>query len=110
MDLRELIDRAAARQGTQTALAAELGATKQRLYEWRTGARPCPIEVQARIAQLAGEDAQAWTWEVVRSKLGKLAKSTATHGAAVMLICGGIVGAVSVGGAGECATMYIMLT
>lgn len=85
MQLRELIELAASRAGSHKALADALKVTPQRVSEWKAGGRPCPLEVQAHIAALAGEDARAWVWKEVQRRLGK---SALTLGAAAMLVCG----------------------
>lgn len=59
-ELPELIKRAAAVTGTKSALARHMGVTPQRLREWETGARTCPIEDVAIMADVAGLPAEIW--------------------------------------------------
>lgn len=58
--LRELIDRAAKEVGSKTELARMLGVAPQRLNEWRGAHRPCPPEVVAMIADIAGMPGEEW--------------------------------------------------
>lgn len=58
--LRELIDRAAKNTGTKAALARQLGVPPTRLNEWRGGHRPCPPEIVAIIADIAGMPGEEW--------------------------------------------------
>lgn len=58
--LRELIDRAAKEVGTKAELARMLGVPATRLNEWRGGHRPCPAEMVAIIADIAGMPAEEW--------------------------------------------------
>lgn len=58
--LRELIDRAAKEVGTKTELARQLGVNPQRVNDWRAGYRPCPPEVVAVIADIAGMPGEEW--------------------------------------------------
>lgn len=110
MDVRNLIDLAAAKLGTRAALAQALDQPPQAVSNWASG-RPCPIVVQARIAELAGVDPKQHVWEVVRKQMGKGAKR-ATLGVAAMLAFGYGGGAQHAEAAGPhraetTATMYI---
>ncbi|TSE21704.1 hypothetical protein Talka_00384 [Tepidimonas alkaliphilus] len=58
--IRELIDRAAREVGTKAELARMLGVPATRLNEWRGGHRPCPAEMVAIIADIAGMPAEEW--------------------------------------------------
>lgn len=88
-ELRDLIERAAANIGTAAALAKALEVSPQRVTEWKNGHRTCPLHVQAKIAQLAGEDAKEWVWNAVCRQMGRataavllaLAASLAAYGA-----------------------------
>lgn len=85
MNLSDLIERAAERAGSHAELARTLEVTRQRLNDWKHGARSCPPQTQARIAELAGEDAKEWLWRAV---MGKVVASLATLGVAATLFCG----------------------
>ena len=91
MEVAALIDKAAERVGSRAALARALGQKPQAVTNW-AGGRPCPLIVQARIAELAGLDPKDFVWEVVRRELGKSVKR-ATLGAAAMLFFGSIASA-----------------
>lgn len=71
MQLPELIDAAAQQTGSKTTLAKLLQVTPQRINDWRSGYRPCPLTAQAQIAELAGEDAKEWVWQAVCHQLGR---------------------------------------
>lgn len=58
--LRELIERAAKEVGTKTELARQLGVNPQRINDWRAGYRPCPPEVVAVMADIAGMPGEEW--------------------------------------------------
>lgn len=59
-ELPELIKRAAQNCGSKSALARHMGVTPQRMHEWETGKRSCPIEDVAIIADVAGLPAEIW--------------------------------------------------
>ena len=52
----DLITRAAAVTGGDSATARRLGVPPQMVYMWKTGRKPCPPEDQAQLAQIAGVD------------------------------------------------------
>lgn len=52
--VRRLISLASQEMGSDTRVAARLGVTRQRLWEWKTGARPMPLERVAHLASLIG--------------------------------------------------------
>lgn len=52
----ELLTRALEKAGSPTALAKALKVPPQMVSMWRSGAKPCPPEDQARIAAIAGID------------------------------------------------------
>ena len=51
-----MIDTAEKAAGTFPALAEALGVTPRDLGDWRTGRRVCPIDLRARLAEMAGDD------------------------------------------------------
>jgi len=53
--IEQLIHAASARAGGQNAMARAIGYTPAEVSQWRHG-RPCPIEAQALMADLAGLD------------------------------------------------------
>lgn len=71
MSLSELIQAAAQASGGQAALAKALGVSPNRVTDWKTGVRTCPLHVQAQIANLAGEDAKEWVWSAVCRQMGR---------------------------------------
>lgn len=52
----ELIDRALQKTGTVSALGKALGIPPSMVSMWKSGAKPCPPEDQARLAAIAGLD------------------------------------------------------
>ena len=52
----ELLTRALEKAGGPTALAKTLKVPPQMVSMWRSGAKPCPPEDQARLAAIAGID------------------------------------------------------
>jgi hypothetical protein len=51
-----LMDRAASIAGSDYKLAQMLGTGRQSVSNWRHGVVPCPVEVQALMAHIAGLD------------------------------------------------------
>lgn len=68
MTVRRLIERAAKIHGNESHVAAQLGVTRQRLYEWKTGARLMPLSRIPQLAALAGCSPEATLAEVVISR------------------------------------------
>lgn len=56
MDVKALIEAAAAKVGNDYRLAKELGVSRSLVSEWKAGKRPCPIGQQAAMADIAGLD------------------------------------------------------
>lgn len=54
--LPELINQASVICGNDSRLAERLSIGRQTVCQWRTGAKPCPPEDQARLAGIAGLD------------------------------------------------------
>jgi predicted transcriptional regulator len=52
----EIIDKALEKTGTVSALGKALGISPAMVSMWKSGAKPCPPEDQARIAAVAGID------------------------------------------------------
>ena len=63
------MDRAIEIAGSQNKLAAQLGIPGPNLSEMRTGKRPCPIGIRARIASIAGHDTTRAILEGLADKL-----------------------------------------
>lgn len=110
-ELAELIERAASESGSQRRLAEILGVTQNRVSDWKTGARECPPEKVALIADAAKLPADQWLaravlWrqegkpdaERLKKALGKCLRAT-TVGA--VLACGIVAGELS-----RLSTMY----
>ncbi|MBX9935744.1 MAG: helix-turn-helix domain-containing protein [Burkholderiaceae bacterium] len=55
-ELTELLEKAATVCGNYSRLGEELGVSRMTVNQWKTGAKPCPPEDQARIADLVGLD------------------------------------------------------
>lgn len=55
-ELNLLIDRAAAIAGSDYAVAKSIGVERQAISNWRHGHKPCPPEMQALMASVAGLD------------------------------------------------------
>jgi hypothetical protein len=55
--LRESIIAAGRNLGSEAELARQLGTDAQTLHHWKTGSRPCPIDVVGAIAAFAGQSA-----------------------------------------------------
>ena len=97
--LGELIRRAATECGSQKALADRLGVMPHRVSEWKSGARDCPPEEVALIADIAGLPAEEWlaratAWkfdgtdkgERLKKALGRFSRLTVAAG----LMCSGL--------------------
>lgn len=54
--LNELLEQANEKCGNYSKLAEMLGVSRMLVSQWKTGAKPCPPEEQARIAEIAGFD------------------------------------------------------
>lgn len=52
--LNELLEQANEKCGNYSKLAEMLGVSRMLVSQWKTGAKPCPPEEQARIANLMG--------------------------------------------------------
>lgn len=71
-ELAALIAKAAEELGTKAAVARAVNVTPQRLNEWEKGARTCPPEKVALIADAAKLPADQWlTRAVLWSQAGK---------------------------------------
>ncbi len=51
-----LLEQAAEKYGNYSRLAEELGVSRMLVSQWKSGAKPCPPEEQARLAELVGLD------------------------------------------------------
>ena len=61
----KLIKLASEKSGTEYKLAQAMGYSQQHFTKWKNGTRPCPIEAQAIMAEIAGLEAM----EVVAAAL-----------------------------------------
>ena len=61
----KLIKMASEKSGTEYKLAQAMGYSQQHFTKWKNGTRPCPIEAQAIMAEIAGLEAM----EVVAAAL-----------------------------------------
>jgi DNA-binding transcriptional regulator YdaS (Cro superfamily) len=89
VQLKALIDEAAAIAGSQNKLAAAMGVTSGNVSEWRSGARHCPDKHVLQMARIAGRPPVRTALEVYKERLGELAKTLAIGAAAIMLSFGG---------------------
>lgn len=87
-DLAQLIEAAAGATGSQTALGKALGVLPHRISEWKGGHRPCPLHVQAQIAELAGVNAKDWVWRQICHQLGRAVAAVALTLAALFAASG----------------------
>jgi DNA-binding transcriptional regulator YdaS (Cro superfamily) len=74
MELREVIEAAATRLGSQRAVAAALDINETHLSNYKQGKTPCSLTRQAQICELAGMtegEQMRYVWEVVRARMGK---------------------------------------
>jgi hypothetical protein len=111
MQVLELLDRAAAKTGSDSATARALGpkVTPQRVNDWRHGRRGCTWNYQFRLCQIA-ELSPGETLRHLEELAGKAATSTAV-GVLVMLSFGSFGTVPPAGSHGDrTATMYIMST
>lgn len=68
--LKDLIELAAEKVGSQRKLAEALGQDEKSISSWKKG-RACSLSFQATIAELAGVDPKEWVWRQVQEKRGK---------------------------------------
>lgn len=59
MTIKTLIDKVSEIVGNQTKVAERLGVPPNRVTDWKTGVRPCPLEVQLALCDLASLDEHA---------------------------------------------------
>jgi DNA-binding transcriptional regulator YdaS (Cro superfamily) len=72
MQVPALIEAAAVATGSQTALASQIGVSPNRISDWKQGVRPCPIETQVELCELAGlseSEAQRHIWATAKALL-----------------------------------------
>lgn len=77
MELKTLIERAASVAGSYSALARELHVTQPEVSQWLHDRRPCPLQHQARMCELVGEDPKEHVWREVKRAMGKRMKRAA---------------------------------
>jgi hypothetical protein len=96
--VKQLIDKAAAQHGGKAAVGRELGVSPQQVSAWYAGRDPCPIDVQAMLADLAGEPVTTLIKEIVlekaaskpwRAKLEAALKKSVAGVVATLLSSGG---------------------
>jgi DNA-binding transcriptional regulator YdaS (Cro superfamily) len=118
--VKTLIDKATSKCGTRYKLAKMLHVAPANVYQWETGAKTCPNEVRALIAQIAGDDpiqelvratienAKGERQEQLRQILGKQLHQT---GAVLHTVAISIFSLAFLTEAGKSLyTMYIMLS
>lgn len=83
--VRRMIERAGEEYGSEARVAARLGVTRQRLSEWKTGARPIPLPRLAHLASLLGMDEEETITAVVieRHRSGKMRAATVLLASAI---------------------------
>lgn len=72
-----LIKRASESAGTEYKLAKIMGYDQAALTKWKNGSKPCPIEAQAIMAEVAGLDAM----ETIAAALLERNEGTKRYGA-----------------------------
>jgi transcriptional regulator with XRE-family HTH domain len=126
--LNLLIDKASSIAGNDSALARELGVSRQRISNWRHGQDTCTPEDQALIAEIAGMDAMTVLaramvakhegtrkGEMLMRALGKTLAATGAAAGSAGAHAGELFGTIpALDGVGAMlawlATMYIMLS
>lgn len=107
MKIKTLIDKAAETVQTKVALSRMLGVTPQRISEWTHEHRPCPLEVQVALCDIAGLTDHETVEHLREAASVPNTKARAGALASIALAVGGAV--VSAAAFIErCATMYIM--
>lgn len=108
METRTLIDMAAKVAQSKQALARMLGVSPQRVSEWAHGHRPCPLEVQVALCDVAGLNDHE-SREHLR-EAAKVPSPKQRAGALASIALALVVGAVSAAASTSSglATMYIM--
>ena len=107
MELKTLIDRAAGVVGNQTRLAQLVGVSPNRVSDWKQGVRPCPMETQVALCDIAGLDDHAAREHLRAAASVPPPKRKAGALASIALVA--VASAASAAAFIErCATMYIM--
>jgi hypothetical protein len=112
MDVKTLIDRAAEHVGSVSAVARALDRAPSAVFAWRAGTRPCPIEVQAKLCQLA-ELSAGEAWDHIKDQSGAVVRKIAAATTVIALTFGGLLGIAAAPSAAHAtgrdllATMYI---
>lgn len=71
MQLITLIEKAAQIAGSDYRLAQILGVERTAVSNWRHGQRPCPVDLRAVMASIAGEDPQEELLEAIGERLSE---------------------------------------
>lgn len=66
--LKQLLDLAAEKAGSDYAVAKALGMHRQQVSNWRTGQRTCTPEDVAQLAAIAGLEPEKWMIRAVLAK------------------------------------------
>ena len=109
MQVRTLIDKAATVCNGKSQLAAVLGVSPQRVNDWHKSHRPCPIERQVQLCDLAGLP-DAVVLDHVRQLAGVLPKKNGGWASLPMVLCAFVVSAAAHIEPSRIAAMYIMST
>jgi DNA-binding transcriptional regulator YdaS (Cro superfamily) len=88
MRLAILIEEAEAIAGGTRALARMLQCSAGNVSDWKAGRRPCPEEMQLRLAAIAGREPVKTVLEVAAERLGKLARSVLAGTLAALVLVG----------------------
>ena len=107
MDVKTLIDLASKPVKTKAALARVLGVSATRVNDWHKGHRPCPMEVQVHlcdIAKLSDEECLAHLREAARLNPKRHVVGEPEYSLVAVVACVVSVAALMA----KYATMYIM--
>lgn len=69
MKLPNLIQKAAQQAGSEYALAKALGITPQLMSDYKHARRACPVDLQAVMADIAGEDVPQALFDAIADRL-----------------------------------------
>jgi len=73
--LDQLIDKAAAKCGSDYQLAKTLGVTRSTVSQWRYGKKSCPVADQVVMADLAGLEGVEWVARALIAQYSGKAKA-----------------------------------
>jgi DNA-binding transcriptional regulator YdaS (Cro superfamily) len=108
MDVRQLVEAAACKVGSDYRLSQELGVSRSLVSEWKAGKRPCPVPQQAAMADIAGIDVERVIAEAIieqtrgTARGERLARALGARlGKALSAWAAGVLAMLAISGAGE---------